>query len=269
MFVSFGPDDSVLHSKAFMQEEAEYNLIHLIAGNKEALRIKTPEDDLIFAHAAGFNPWLWISAEMDAGKRNSLVQQLLENLPDREFPGVTGTPETGRLFAEAYSRRTGKQARVHMLMEAYHCPQVQHPHNVSGRLVQADESYIPVIAEYLARFVEDVFGTESAPENFLGHAKEVTDSGKLRLWIDQGRAVSMANLAHQSFRHGRINEVFTLHEFRKQGYASAVVAELCAELLNSGLTPMLYADAANPDSNKVYQSIGFKRTGSIADLRFQ
>jgi hypothetical protein len=31
---------------------------------------------------------------------------------------------------------------------------------------------------------------------------------------------------------------------------------------------MLYADSSNPDSNKVYQSIGFVKCGSIVDIKF-
>lgn len=154
-------------------------------------------------------------------------------------------------------------------MEAYHCPQVQLPHGVGGKLQQAEPDDIPLIAGYLAGFVQDCFGMESAPEDHLDYAGAVTESGRLRLWIDREQPVSMVHLAHQSARHARINEVYTPRGFRKHGYASAAVAALCAELLSKGLTPMLYADAANPDSNKVYQSVGFRRTGSIVDLRFQ
>lgn len=269
MFVDFEPDDRVLHSEAFLQEEVEYNLLHLITGNPESLRIKTAEDHLIFAHTEGYNPWLWIAPEVGADQRRALVRQLVERLKGRGLSGVNGTKETGKMFAEAYCENTGKLYHVHMVMEAYHCPQVKKPANVSGKLLQADAGYIPVIADYLAGFVKDAFGTENAPENFLGYARDITESGKLRLWMVQDRPVSMANLAHLSSRHARINEVFTPQDCRKQGYASAAVAELCAELLGKGITPMLYADAANPDSNKVYQSIGFERTGSIVDLRFQ
>lgn len=268
MFVSFGPEDDVLHKGPFMQEEVEYNLIHLIAGNQEAMRLKTEENDLIFAYARGYNPWLWISPEADAGKRGSLVQELIASLADHALPGVTGTPETAKLFAEAYGKLTGKSYHLRMRMEAYHCPEVQRPDQVKGSLVQAEAGDIPLVAGYLACFAEDAFGIQSAPENFIGNATACTEAGKLHLWMDQGQPVSMANLAHQSRRHMRMNEVFTPREFRKRGYASAAVAELCSRLLDKGITPMLYADAANPDSNKVYQSVGFTRTGSIADLRF-
>lgn len=269
MLVSFGPEDEVLHSKPFMEEEVEYNLIHLIAENEDAMRLKTAENDLILAYTPGRNAWLWISPEADSARRTLLVQELIARLADHELPGITGTPETAKLFAEQYGKLTGKSYHVRMKMEAYHCPQVQMPHGVSGKLVQAEPGDTPLIAGYLAGFVQDCFGTESAPEDHLGYAAAVTESGKLRLWIDRGQPVSMVNLAHQSRRHMRMNEVFTPREFRKRGYATAAVAGLCSQLLEQGITPMLYADAANPDSNKVYQSAGFVRTGSVSDLRFQ
>lgn len=268
MFVSFGPDDDVLHKGPFILEEVEYNLIHMISGNEEAMRLKTAENDLIFAYTPGYNPWLWISPEMDAGKRGSLVQELIASLADHDLCGVTGTPETARLFAEAYGKLAGRTASVYMMLEAYHCPEVQKPEQVSGSLVQAEAGDIPLIAGYLSCFAEDAFGIQSEPEKYLANATACTEAGKLHLWMDQGQPVSMANLAHQSRRHMRMNEVFTPREFRKRGYASAAVAELCSRLLDQGITPMLYADAANPNSNKVYQSVGFKRTGSVADLRF-
>ncbi|MGV2685738.1 GNAT family N-acetyltransferase, partial [Clostridium perfringens] len=39
-------------------------------------------------------------------------------------------------------------------------------------------------------------------------------------------------------------------------------------LLQDGLVPMLYADQVNPDSNRLYQNIGFIRCGTIRDFKF-
>lgn len=99
-------------------------------------------------------------------------------------------------------------------------------------------------------------------------AKKEVDSGNLYLWIVDDTPVAMAKLAHRSLRHARINEVYTSRNHRKQGYASAIVAELCGQILEEGLTPLLYADAKNPDSNKVYQSIGFVEAGRIEEIKF-
>lgn len=269
MFVSFGPDDSVLHSSGFRKAEVRYNLLHFIAGNKESNSLKTSADNLAYAHNKGYNPWLWISEELEPEQKKALVQSLTEMLEGHELTGITGEPETAKLFAEAVCKSAGKLYHTHMLMEAYHCPQVLKPDGISGRLVQAEERYIPLIAEYLARFVGDAFGTVTPAESHLPYARSLVQSGSLHLWIVGDIPVSMANLAHQTARHGRINEVFTPREYRKHGYASACVAALCTGMLERGITPVLYADAINPDSNKVYQSIGFVHAGTVADLRFQ
>lgn len=78
----------------------------------------------------------------------------------------------------------------------------------------------------------------------------------------------MANIAHRSARHARMNAVFTAHNYRKKGFASALVAQQCMMLQKEGLLPMLYADIENPDSNKVYKNIGFVEVGKIAELSF-
>jgi hypothetical protein len=33
---------------------------------------------LVYAHNKGYNPWLWISAELEPEKKNELIQSLVE-----------------------------------------------------------------------------------------------------------------------------------------------------------------------------------------------
>jgi predicted GNAT family acetyltransferase len=106
------------------------------------------------------------------------------------------------------------------------------------------------------------------PKDMLPVAEREAASGEMYLWVVDGIPVSVAKIAHRSARHARINYVYTPRDQRKKGYASAIVAALCEQLLEEKLIPMLYADGQNPDSNKVYQSIGFVHTGRIDDLKF-
>ncbi len=55
----------------------------------------------------------------------------------------------------------------------------------------------------------------------------------------------------------RIGPVYTPEEHRGNGYAAAITSVLTATLVRRGSRVMLYADAANPTSNGVYQRIGF------------
>lgn len=268
MFKRFTVADHVLDQKDFARDEVQYNLIYRIREYEDAVRIKSEDEKLIFTQSPGYNPWLWISQEMGLEQRRDLIQKLVEYVRDHDFPGVSAEPETAQLFAESFCEFQEKLFHTYMMLEAYHCLVVKKPANVEGYLRLATEEYSTTIAEFMAGFSEDAFGKPVQPEMMLPTAEEAVNSGRLYLWIVDDTPVSMANIAHQTLRHARINDVYTPRAHRKKGYASAIVAEICSHLLYDEVTPMLYADAQNPDSNKVYQSIGFVEAGRIADIKF-
>ncbi|MHA6530823.1 GNAT family N-acetyltransferase [Paenibacillus sp. BAC0078] len=268
MFERFEADDRVLESGQFVREEVRYNIIRRIIEYPDAVLLTTAERNLILAQAGGHNPWLWVSDELEAQQQTSLVQELAEWVSDYDFPGISAQPETAKTFAEVFCGAKGKLYHTNMILEAYQCPEVRRPAQVKGERIQAKAELIPVIAEFMLRFMEDAFGEKGQAEHFLKMAEEDVRSGNLYLWTVEGTPVSMAKITNRSARHGRINDVFTPRSHRKQGYASRLVAELSAQLLAEGLTPVLYADGKNPDSNKVYRSIGFRHAGQIADIKF-
>jgi len=268
MFEKFIAGDGVLRSQAFIEEEVEHNLIHMIGSVDHSMKVKTADDQLIFAQTSGYNPWLWISRELETDLQKQRIESLLDFIGDRSFPGVSAAPNTANLFAESYCTRKGRLYHNQMTLIAYYCPSLILPAVVEGKLLQANKEHSGIVAEFMAGFSEDAFGMPAAPDTFLSMAEEAVRSGQMYLWVVEEIPVSMAKIAHISTRHGRINDVFTPRVHRKKGYASAVVAEICQMLLDQKITPMLYADAKNPDSNKVYQSIGFVEAGRIAEIRF-
>ncbi|MFC4777254.1 GNAT family N-acetyltransferase [Paenibacillus sp. GCM10023252] len=262
--------EDVLAQPSFITNEVPYNLLHLIARSDEAVRVSSPRSELLLAQTAGNHAWLWMSDEISQDERAVRLQQLADHIKYMDLPGVTGAPSVAEPFAAAYARMKGLDYKVHMRMEAYHCPRVMKLEEAAdGELKEAEPSDIPLIAEFLSGFARDALGLESEPSAELQHAEQAVARGGLNLWMSGGNVVSMANLAHRSPRHGRINMVYTPPALRKQGHASALVASLCEELLSEGLTPMLYADSSNPVSNKVYQEIGFIAAGNIVNLKFQ
>jgi len=268
MFEKFTADDQVLQSGAFITDEVEHNLIHTISSFTDSLKIKSSDHRLLLAQSEGYNPWLWVSRELDPQQRKNRVEELVEHVIDRVFPGVSAEPNTAKLFAVAYCEGKGLLYHTNMELVAYHCPKLIQPAPVNGHLLRATFEHTDTIAGFMAGFSEDAYGVHSSPQKFLTMAEEAVRFGKLYIWIVDETPVSMAKITHLSARHGRINDVYTPSSHRKNGYASATVAELCALLLQDHITPMLYADAKNPDSNKVYQSLGFIETGRILDIKF-
>lgn len=268
MFICFDPDDRILRCEAFQRDEVCFNLIHKIAGHPHNIRLTTPDRRMMFVHSAGFNPWLWISAELEPEERLRLARAAAAEVSAVGMPGITGTEEIAAAFAGAFCAGRGVNYSTHMLMEAYACPAVKSPRAVDGALQGAEKTDATVVARFLAGFCEDAYGLTKQAEHFAAYAADLAGSGNLYLWVRDGVPVSMAHIAHRSANHARINEVYTLRSERKKGYASAVVAGLSEALLAEGLTPMLYADSGNPDSNGVYRSIGFEWAGRVADLKF-
>ena len=190
---------------------------------------------------------------------------------DDELPVVSGARAAVSAFLGAY-RTTGtpgsarevtaEERHVLYAVEAVKMPEV------SGQAVVASTDDESLAAAWYAAFDEEVEGIP-APKGSDGRpaVRGVLGEGRLRWWRHDGTTVSMA--AHSTSVGGpaaavtRIGPVYTPPLERRHGYAAALTAALAQELLATGSLVMLFADAANPTSNHVYQGIGFQRVDEI------
>jgi uncharacterized protein len=63
--------------------------------------------------------------------------------------------------------------------------------------------------------------------------------------------------------------VYTPPELRGRGYASACVAALTQQLLDSGRRfVFLFTDLANPTSNSIYQTVGYRPVSDVDQYQF-
>ncbi len=269
MLQSFHVNDQVLNQKLFIADEVQYNLIHRICEAKSAKCLKATDGTMVFAQSEGQNAWLWMSKELSDDDKYSRLQELLEILKGTQLPGVTGVPMIAELFAQVYAEANGLQYFFHMAMESYTCIKLKKPINANGTMLRATSEHVGTVAEFLAGFSEGAYGVIVDPASQIPAAEGIIETGNIFLWFVENQPVSMANIAHRSPRHARINAVYTPPLFRKKGYASAIVAGLCSLVEAERLAPMLYADLKNPESNKVYRNIGFEERGTVADIKFK
>lgn len=107
----------------------------------------------------------------------------------------------------------------------------------------AAEVGIPISASTLAEQVERRLGT-----------------GGYRIWND-AEDVAYAGFGMAGDDASRVAPVYTRPAFRTRGYASSLVAQICAELVNAGRQVFLVTDVANPTSNSLYARLGFVALG--------
>ncbi|WP_336774905.1 GNAT family N-acetyltransferase [Paenibacillus sp. MMO-58] len=256
-----------LRSPLFIPDEVKLNLLHRICEMSQSVIYRAAGGSAIFAGSPGHNAWLWVDEALPEEERLLLLKALVK-LTGHTLRGITAEPRHAKLFAELYAVRYRVRPEYKMGMEAYYCPDIRYPSAVKGELRPTVSSDAPLIADFMAGFAESAYGYKVHPASQLPAAGNTIATGNLYIWIVDQMPVSMAHIAHRSPRHARINYVYTPLELRKQGFASATVAACCGLIVQENRIPMLYADLTNPDSNKVYQNIGFVESGKVADVRF-
>ena len=135
----------------------------------------------------------------------------------------------------------------------------------AGRLRQARSADTDLVVEWILAFDEDAgVGIEDAP----GAAARLIERGALYLW-DDAEPRSMAAVVRETRTGVSITLVYTPRTFRGHGYASACVATLSRQLLESGRSfCSLWTDLANPTSNALYARLGYVPLADIVDVEF-
>jgi uncharacterized protein len=86
------------------------------------------------------------------------------------------------------------------------------------------------------------------------------DGSSRSFFIDEdGKMVSTASTAAENSLSAMVVGVATLESYKKKGYATACMVELCQQLLTEGKELCLFYD--NPAAGAIYKRIGFKDIG--------
>jgi len=185
---------------------------------------------------------------------------------DDGFPWLAGPETLVKAFLRVYgeegspgSIRGAVRGRTSLL---YELDELVAP-DVEGEPRVATVEDFELVDQWTLDFQEYIDGVSHTPtEQDRRSLMERLSAGSRWLWCAEGVAVSMAghalSVATPSGLVTRVGPVFTPADHRRRGYGSAVTASLSATLRASGSRVMLYADAANPTSNSIYQKLGYR-----------
>ena len=191
---------------------------------------------------------------------------------DEDLPGVTAALPEAEAFADAWAAKTGLTPRRRMAQGVYALERVLPVPAPGGAMRPAGATDRPLLVDWL-----EAFGREALPEgsgsaedieSFVDHRLAAAGTGFV-LWEDAGDPASVGGYGGRTPNGIRIGPVYTPPELRGRGYASALTAELSAQLLAEGRTfCFLYTDLANPTSNRIYERIGYERVCESAEIAF-
>ena len=193
-----------------------------------------------------------------ADAADGVAAQLVRLRP--QLDGVRGMRDNAVAFADAWRAATGRVGVVAVEERLYRLAELHTPGGVAGapRLATDDEHRL--LVDWVERFFGETFGhhrNDDAGEAFIDAANRKGD--QFMLWTVDETPVSMAMLRAPAACVSRIGPVFTPQDRRGHGYGSAVTAAACTLAHRSRTADVvLFADLANPTSNKIYQRIGFE-----------
>lgn len=233
--------------------------------------LKTIEDEGDLALAAMLTPPHNLSisgrpADLDCSL-GLLVSELAgEGWP---IPGVLAPAPIARLFAEKLAKKS--QGGFHLagqlnLLELRQAP--PRPPGGQARLRPASQQDLALIARWFYGFTLEIFKSADETEARQMAEQRLRDKDVF-VWEHGGRVVSMAMKNRPTRRSICVSHVYTPPELRGKGYATACVAELSHQLLQSGWEfCTLFVDVANLPACRAYQKIGYSLVSEYEEYRF-
>jgi GNAT superfamily N-acetyltransferase len=169
---------------------------------------------------------------------------------------------------EELVRRLGRAAAHRTAERLYRLERLRAPKGVPGTTRAAEPGEADLIVEWYSAFTVEAHGGVPSSIDVRGQVRRCIHDRRCLVWVDGCGPVSMAMLRPPEAGVSRIGPVYTPPSARAHGYGSAVTAGAARAILATGAVPVLYADRANPTSNRIYQAIGFRPVADRASVRF-
>jgi ribosomal protein S18 acetylase RimI-like enzyme len=189
------------------------------------------------------------------------VPALADALGERGIAGVAGDPEVVRAFAAARGSRVTVKRRERLYRLGTLTPPQPGP---PGRVAPAATMPRELLLAWMVAFQVDIAESPESAERQLQNRLD-----RLRVWERDGEPVSLAGSTPPVAGTARIGPVYTPPEQRGHGYAGALTAAVCRELLDAGVEAVvLFADLDNATSTGLYVRLGFEalRDRLVVDL---
>jgi len=210
---------------------------------------------------------------MPGGAAVALAEALLQRC--EPLGGVNGALPAAQVVAREHAGRTGARVRVHEHLRLFEAREVAVPPAPPGRLRPATEADAGLVLEWFRDFGRAAAEQAGRSEPHAGSGESFTladvlvrvREGVVWLWEDPaGRTVHLTAANPPAYDVARIGPVYTPVEHRGRGYARAAVAAVSQLQLRSGVRPCLFTDQANPTSNRVYESVGYRPLVDMVNL---
>jgi GNAT superfamily N-acetyltransferase len=244
-----------------LEREAQYNVLlgllsDIARGRYTEFWMATLEDDgELLGCVLQTPPHPMALTELGPEAIAVLMETLLSHHP--RLDGVAGPVRTVDVFGALWQTQTGARTTLDMAQGIYQITEVRFPDKLAaGTMRGITRADFPLLDGWVGGFNAETGLPKLADNRVFLEARLPAPS--LFVLEDDG-PVSMAGWSGPTPTGVRVNAVYTPPEHRGKGYASAIVARLSQQLLDEGRRfCFLYTDLKNPQSNRIYQRLGYR-----------
>jgi predicted GNAT family acetyltransferase len=192
-----------------------------------------------------------------------LPREALEPLADalvgreRRVAGVNSVAGDTEVFATAWQDRTGATVVPHWRQRLFRLAGLVAPDpSPAGHAVIARAEHRELLIQWCAAFSEEI---GEPARNIDRLVDDRLEYGGLTVWEVDRLPVAIAGRTRKVAEMARVGPVYTPPDQRGQGFGSAVTAAVSQSALDAGAEEvLLFADLANPTSNRIYQRLGYR-----------
>lgn len=235
-----------------LADEVQCLSIHDGAGRMVQTAVFTPNDQIILSSG---------THESISALGHYFAEHKLEIL------GIFAPAPTSRQMAQTLESLTGKP--YHLVKELLHMELQQSPQSRAavGTLQAAQSQDFDHLVVHRTAIQEE--GNTQRPFDAAQSIQSDLQKGALYKWVhSSNRIVASASIYHDRMpTSAYINHVYVEPQHRRQGYASALVSQLCQQTMAQGRVPRLSVDAVNEAAYQVYLKLGFVLGARMDNLR--
>jgi GNAT superfamily N-acetyltransferase len=221
---------------------------------------------------APFAPYPPYLLPMPATAAVALARALHER--GESVTSVNGALPAIEAFAAELARLTGGRVECALHTRLFVLTELHPPAPARGSLRRATASELDLVMEWMLAFSGDAdeqAGRErGSAHNDTPERDDILrrlEAGWIWFWVDEtGRPVHMTAANPPSYGVARVGPVYTPPAERGRGWAAQAVAGVSRHLIDLGALAALFTDQANPTSNKLYLSLGYRPVVDMANL---
>lgn len=264
MITSIDKNHAIFSSDEYLKDIVPFSLMELI--KQYPMLLESNEKDFIIGMTAPHMPiWVWTSELISETSTTQLCEYFFNQFRNGQSVYYVAKPNIASILSKPFIEKLN--ATVHRIgMESFENPKVISPKNKSVFIERPTDIDVDDIAICMANFEKECFNRVVTPNSLIEKAKNKLENPYFFVIKQNNSVVATAQSSRETDTHIAINQVYTMPEYRGQGFAAALVAYISNLIIQTGKTPALYTDLSNPSSNKAYKNVGFIEKGKVDEI---